>query len=232
MDLSNKNNRIIFFFITWIGGPFGIHWFIQKNYIKGILYLFSFGGFIVCWIYDWFISLKNIFSYDPNKFPIQSNEKYIKKNKLYNQNNNDSYTQYNKEIAIQSFQMQVDNFNRILTDVQCGFKNLNPYLSRYRILLEIYNELENLNTKYSLDALSYDSKMLYDTFNAELLKFIKNKIIITLDKHSIDNDGNKALIKDLKKIRDNVIEGKHEYPEFSELLQEIQFQIEKQLNQF
>lgn len=66
MDLSNKNNRIIMFIITYFLGIFGIHWFIQKNYTKGFLYLFSCGGFVVCWIYDVIRCFVNIFSYDPN----------------------------------------------------------------------------------------------------------------------------------------------------------------------
>lgn len=73
MDLSNKNNRIIFFFITWFGGMFGIHWFIQRNYMKGCLYLLTCGGFIFCWFYDWIIALINIFSYKQERFQNQEN---------------------------------------------------------------------------------------------------------------------------------------------------------------
>ena len=50
MDLSIKENRILMFFITLFTGSFGVHWFIQKNYKRGIFYLFTFGGFFVCWL--------------------------------------------------------------------------------------------------------------------------------------------------------------------------------------
>ena len=36
-------------------------------------------------------------------------------------------------------------------------------------------------------------------------------------------------IKDLKKIRNDIIEGKHQYPQFRDLLQEIQLQLEAEL---
>lgn len=39
MDLSIKENRILMFFITLFTGSFGVHWFIQKNYKRGIFYL-------------------------------------------------------------------------------------------------------------------------------------------------------------------------------------------------
>lgn len=169
------------------------------------------------------ITLKEIFSKEDkqNKIQNQPTHTATRQNRRLNQ--------LNKDRAIQSLQLQAENFNRILTDVQCGYKNIDPYLSRYRILLEIYNDMEKLNDDFKLNALSYDSKMLYDTFSSELLKFIKSKILIVLDKHSIDDDNNKALLKDLKKVRNDIIEGKHEYPEFADLLQEIQFQIEEQI---
>lgn len=79
MNLSKKSDRVLFFFITWLGGIFGIHWFIQKNYLKGFLYLFTAGGFIVCWIYDWIIALVNIFSYKQERFSKQQKQKYTDK---------------------------------------------------------------------------------------------------------------------------------------------------------
>ena len=100
MDLSKKPNRILFFFITWIGGIFGIHWFIQKNYLKGCIYLFTAGGLIVCWIYDWIIALINIFSYKQERFPKKVKQSHVDKNKIvknpitYNSNVTEHYQQY------------------------------------------------------------------------------------------------------------------------------------------
>lgn len=61
MNLSIKENRILMFFITLFTGSFGVHWFIQKNYKRGIFYLFTFGGFFVCWLYDICKSFFDIF---------------------------------------------------------------------------------------------------------------------------------------------------------------------------
>lgn len=215
MDKYSRSKQI---WITILGGWFGLHYYLDKQYGKAVLYTLTIGIFEIGWFIDIYKVCKQKSNYQNAINKVETQTKNI--------------NQLNKTQAIHSLQLQAENFNRILSDVQCGFKNLNPYLSRYKLLLEIYDEMENLDTKYNLNALSYDSKMLYDTLNTELLKFIKNKILVTLDKHSIDNDDNKALIKDLKKIRNDVIEGKHEYPEFSELLQEIQFQIENQLSKF
>ena len=65
MDLSKKENRVLMFFITLFTGIFGVHWFIQKNYKKGVFYLFTIGGFFVCWLYDIFKSFFDIFNVDP-----------------------------------------------------------------------------------------------------------------------------------------------------------------------
>lgn len=233
MDLSNKNNRVVIFFITCFGGVLGIHWFVQKNPKKGIIYLFTAGGFIFGWIYDTIKTFINIFKYDP----LYMEFSYIKKERISIDDNKQreqiikEYSQNkNKDIAIQDLQMRANDFNRILTDVQCGFKNLDPYLSRYKLLLEMYHEMEEININNRLSLLTYTSEELYNTFNTELNKFIKNKILIMLDMHSIDQDDNKSLKKDLIKFRKQIIEGKHQYPEFSNLLQSLQFQLESEIN--
>ena len=96
MDLSNKTNRVIFFFITLIGGMFGIHWFAQRNYKKGLLYLLTFGGFMFCWICDLFIALINIFSYKQERF---SKQKMLdkKETKISSENNKQTVLSTEKE---------------------------------------------------------------------------------------------------------------------------------------
>lgn len=231
MDLSSRTNRVIFFFITWIGGIFGIHWFVQRNYKKGLLYLLTFGGFMFCWFYDWVITLINIFSYKEERFPIQQKHRHINKTTQFQDNTNTYYySQQEKQIAEQTIQTQMEYFSRILTDVQCGFKNLDPYLSRYQILLNTYKDIEDINNRFNLRTLPVTLNELHTVFINELNSFIKNKILITLDIHSIDNDENKVLKKDLMKIRKEIIEGKHAYPEFAQLLENLQVQLEGEIN--
>lgn len=100
MDLATKSNRILFFFITWFGGIFGIHWFLLKNYSRGTIYLFTAGGFVVCWIYDVFKAFVSIFK-DNSLFVINDKIKNIHndaeksvKNEYQNSNKNDYYHQY------------------------------------------------------------------------------------------------------------------------------------------
>lgn len=224
MDLSDKVNRILMFFITWFGGIFGIHWFVQKDYKRGVLYLLSAGGLIVCWVYDTFKAFVNIFKYSPH---IQ--EQLIFDNNSTQTKSNNSVNQKNKQFDLANLQLLSTNFDRMLTDVLCGYKNLDPYLSRYKLLLQMYSEMETIINKYNLSPFTYNSETLHEAFNTELDKFIKKKILMILDIHSIDKDTS-ALKKDLSKLRKDIIEGKHTYPEFSDLLQNIQFQIEHEIN--
>ncbi len=96
MDLSSRTNRVIFFFITWIGGIFGIHWFVQRNYKKGLLYLLTFGGFMFCWMYDLFVALINIFSYKQERFSKQKMSDK-KEAKISNENNKQTILSTKKE---------------------------------------------------------------------------------------------------------------------------------------
>lgn len=45
-------NATIYFFLTFLGGPFGIHKFATKKYGMGLLYLFTGGLFCIGWIID------------------------------------------------------------------------------------------------------------------------------------------------------------------------------------
>lgn len=51
-------NATIYFFLTLLGGPFGIHKFATKKYGMGLLYLFTGGLFCIGWIIDIFKAIK------------------------------------------------------------------------------------------------------------------------------------------------------------------------------
>lgn len=211
MDKYSKTKQI---WITVLGGWFGLHCYLNKQYLKGIIYTLTIGVFEI----GWFIDIYKVCRKKNNDIETTDNP------------NNNFNSKSDNSIAIQNLQIRATDFNRILTDVQCGFKNLDPYLSRYKLLLEMYHEMEKINNDNNLSLLTYTSDELYNTFNTELNKFIKNKILVMLDTHSIDQDENKSLKRDLMKIRKQIIEGKHQYPEFSNLLQELQFQLENEIN--
>lgn len=62
-DIENKNDstegsRIVAFLIIFFLGPLGIHKFIKGDILKGLLYLFTLGGFGILWIFDVYQFLK------------------------------------------------------------------------------------------------------------------------------------------------------------------------------
>ena len=59
-----------------------------------------------------------------------------------------------KERIVMDIQMQQQNYNRIFGDINRGYKRLEPYLSRYQILLDImesvYEELQYVSERVHL----------------------------------------------------------------------------------
>ena len=49
MDKYSRNGKIL---ITVLGGWFGLHHYLNKNYKMGVLYTFTFGCFYIGWIID------------------------------------------------------------------------------------------------------------------------------------------------------------------------------------
>lgn len=148
MDLSIKSNRVVMFLITWFFGIFGIHWFIQKNYTKGFLYLISIGGFFVCWIYDIVKCFINIFNYNPNYLAL--NKKTIKNEETLKDTNKYKNVK-DKEIANRAllFQRKIE----ILND--CGHlmestKNPDVYFPRLKLYWETLEWLAENESEFNL----------------------------------------------------------------------------------
>ena len=78
MDLSKKGNQILYFFITWVTGIFGVHWFIRKDFTKGVIYFFTAGGIVVFWMYDTINAFINIFRENP-RYPLTTDEKRMER---------------------------------------------------------------------------------------------------------------------------------------------------------
>lgn len=53
-------NNLTYFLLVLFGGWFGLHKFIQKKILMGILYLFTFGLFGIGWMIDIVIAIKNL----------------------------------------------------------------------------------------------------------------------------------------------------------------------------
>ena len=102
---------------------------------------------------------------DKPKTNSQEVSKFIDKKLSMKQNYNNAKT---------SMAMMFNDFNRILTDVQCGFKTLDPYLSRFRILLNLYSDMSEIDKTFQFNNLTISVENLHQVFDDELSNFIKN----------------------------------------------------------
>ena len=92
MDKYSRNGKIL---ITVLGGWFGLHHYLNKNYKMGVLYTFTFGGFYIGLIIDIVKVLKDkTISED-----VQMKEETPIKNEVNNNSINDNVT-INNEVPV------------------------------------------------------------------------------------------------------------------------------------
>lgn len=174
MDLSNKENRILMFFITFFTGCFGVHCFIQRNYKKGVFYLFTFGGFFVCWLYDIFKSFFDIFK----------DEKFSKTTSV------PTITPINKKIESSIPNKTIQNDNQPKS-IHQDYKNL------YRKVVFLHN----CNGSPIRDNDKYPRYLFYD-FKITNPSVFHKKLVTQgyLEPGSLDDTLRKLRIVDLKEI--------------------------------
>ena len=174
MDLSIKENRILMFFITLFTGSFGVHWFIQKNYKKGIFYLFTFGGFFIGWLYDICKSFFDIFN----------NEKFI-----------------NSKIVSPTQPMQHNIVNTIPNKTASNYNEQKPIKQDYIDLYRKVIFLRNYNGSPIRDNDKYPRYLFYDFKITNPSIFHKNLVTQGYLEHgSLDDTLRKLRIVDLKEI--------------------------------
>lgn len=159
MDLSIKSNRILMFFIIWFFGIFGVHWFIQRNYTRGFLYLISAGGIIVFWIYDTIRCFINIFHYDPNYLSVIKNKHSYEVSKTTKENVTQRNTRYSTS-SINTLNSSVPNdfteetiYNEIRIVQETAYlidtsKNIDTVIGRIQFIPEhimYLKQLEKMN---------------------------------------------------------------------------------------
>ena len=241
MDLSKTKNRVIMFFITLFTGVFGGHYFIQKEYKTGLIYLFTIGGFMIGWALDVVKSFIAIFKYKPSSRDMifeKAQSSHSKSNcaicdsKLTREEikRKQHYCSNCLERLKQQYVLSSNDFNRILDDVNKGFNTLDPYLSRFMILMNKYDEIQALTDMLGLDKLSIDGYQLETIFKQALIEHINKRVLIIIEKNSfIENK--KKLNRELLKLRDEIIDCKHKYLHYTGILEELQFKIEKEIQQ-
>lgn len=241
MDLSKTKNRVLMFFITLFTGVLGGHYFIQKEYKVGLIYLFTIGGFMIGWALDVIKSFVAIFNYKPSsrdmifekaQSPQSKSNCAICDSKLTREEikRKQHYCSDCLERLKQQYVLSSNDFNRILNDVNKGFNTLDPYLSRFMILLDKYDEIQALTDMLELEKLSIGSYQLEMIFKQALVEHINKRVLIIMEKNSLV-ENKKKLDRDLLKLRNEIIDCKHKYPHYIGILQELQFKIEKEIQQ-
>lgn len=92
MDKYSRNGKIL---ITVLGGWFGLHHYLNKNYKMGVLYTFTFGCFYIGWIIDIVKVLKD----KTTSEDVQMKEETPIKNEVNNNSINDNVT-INNEVPV------------------------------------------------------------------------------------------------------------------------------------
>lgn len=119
--------------------------------------------------------------------------------------------------------------NKINYDIGKGYKKLNPYFTRYRMLIDnaeqLYEMVDILQDKVEIEPKTFAEykKNIYNMAK----EMIENKKQLIYQK--INETGEVVYVNDLIKLRDEMIEAKIEFKEYEELLDisEIQKFIDK-----
>lgn len=123
-----------------------------------------------------------------------------------------------KSYMISNAQYLQEAINRFSNDIEKGYKHIDPYLSRYKLILEQYKTAYEY-AKYLPEIFKLDPPTYEETFNKYLIKIDNTiskmkKVII----HKLQMTGESSYLKELKKIRDEILEAQINYPEFAKVL--------------
>lgn len=124
-----------------------------------------------------------------------------------------------KERIVMNIQMQQQNYNRIFGDINRGYKRLEPYLSRYQILLDImkdvYNELQYVPERVHLTPNNFE-EFKEDLLENNLKVVVKDMKAMLI--HRFDKTGEVSAFKAIKKLRDEILDMQIKYPQFKKYL--------------
>ena len=120
--------------------------------------------------------------------------------------------------VLRDMQYHQETINRVSKDIAKGYKNLDSYLSRYKLILDEFKEVYKMK-----DYVSENVQLDPDTYEECTQKYLekikeiideKKKIII----HKLQITGESQFEKELRKLRDEILEMQVKYPEFESIL--------------
>lgn len=172
-----EKDRIIKLLMCIFGGGLGFHYWYTKRYIKAILFLLTFGGFGIWYIYDIIkiITDKNYLSSPKQKKTIIENESIVCDKKIINDNKVELENTYNKidtDIKKQEdleFQIRLEEHNKLMERVNEQL-NIN-LINDEEKYLEAFNDIKEYNLNKELD--ENFIKKITRTKEADYEKFMK-----------------------------------------------------------
>lgn len=150
-------DRIVKLLMCIFGGPLGLHYWYTKRYIKSILFLLTFGGFGIWYIYDIIkiIIDKNYLSNSKKIETVIENESKVDNKKIINYSKVELVNTYNKidaDIKIQEdleVQRRLEEHNKLMESIN---KDLNINLiNDEKKYLEAFNDINEYNLNKELD---------------------------------------------------------------------------------
>lgn len=152
-----EKDRIVKLLMCIFGGVLGVHYWYTKRYIKAILFLLTFGGFGIWYIYDIIKILmdKNYLSNSKKKENIIKKESIADNKKMLNHNKVELVNTHN-EIDIDTKKQEDLEFQRRLEEHNKLIESINEELNINLIndeegYLKAFNEIKEYNLDKELD---------------------------------------------------------------------------------
>lgn len=124
-----------------------------------------------------------------------------------------------KARLVANIKLQQENYYKIFADVNKGYKRLEPYLSRYQLLLDImeetYNESQYVSEQVHLTPATFE-EFKKDLIENHLRDTVNEMKIILI--HRLDETGEISAFRAIKKLRDEILDMQIKYPQFKEYL--------------
>ena len=108
--------------------------------------------------------------------------------------------------------------SRFSNDIEKGYKHVDPYLSRYKLILEqyktAYEYAKHLPDIIKLDPPTYEEAV--DKYLEKIKNTINEMKLIAI--HKLLATSETPYLRELKKLRDEILEAQIKYPEFASVL--------------
>jgi len=200
MDKYSRNGKIL---ITVLGGWFGLHHYLNKNYKMGVLYTFTFGCFYIGWIIDIVKVLKD----KTTSEDVQMKEETPIKNEVNNNSINDNVT-INNEVPVIDLSAEYQKVKTL--DMPKDYVTIDKYINNSEV--DSFSYLVNPNMKLSetiirITGITNEDLIDKPTIDEVLPKFINFIEDYTLVAHNASYDF-KMITAECNRSRLDVIKNK------------------------